>query len=151
MSFRGFTLLEIMSISTPWVTPEHPERLSLLALLSTAGMIRFIEAVHTDVLGVLTDEERARLGLLRDSASLKNVRHDVVSPHRLRRRHLSGKQANSRTQRLWFQLLERPTLPMRDRTAWSRASSRRGGVMEACPTGAISFPVHGRAAVRFSQ
>jgi hypothetical protein len=79
MSFRGFTLLEIMSISTPWATPEHPERLSLLALLSTGGMIRLIEAVHGDVLGVLTDEERARLGLLRDSASLKNVRHDDVA------------------------------------------------------------------------
>jgi hypothetical protein len=79
MSFRGFTLLEIMSISTPWVTPEHPERLSLQALLSTAGMIRFIESVHADVLAVLTDEERARLGLLRDSASLKNVRHDDLA------------------------------------------------------------------------
>jgi hypothetical protein len=79
MSFRGFTLLEIMSISTPWVTPEHPERVSLLALLSTAGMMRFIEAVHGDVLGVLTDEERARLGLLRDSAGLKNVRHDDLA------------------------------------------------------------------------
>jgi hypothetical protein len=79
MSFRGFTLLEIMSISTPWITPEHPERLSLQALLSTAGMIRFIEAVHADVLAVLTDEERARLGLLRDNASLKNVRHDDLA------------------------------------------------------------------------
>jgi hypothetical protein len=79
MSFRGFTLLEIMSISTPWVTPEHPERVSLLALLSTAGMIRFIESVHGDVLAVLTDEERARLGLLRNSAGLKNVRHDDLA------------------------------------------------------------------------
>jgi hypothetical protein len=79
MSFRGFKLLELMSITTPWVTPEHPERVSLQALLSTTGMIRFIEAVHGDVLAVLTDEERARLGLLRDSAGLKNVRHDDLA------------------------------------------------------------------------
>jgi hypothetical protein len=79
MSFRGFKLLEIMSVSTPWVTPEHPERLSLQGLPSTAGMGRFIESVHGDVLAVLTDEERARLGLLGDSASLNNVRHDDVA------------------------------------------------------------------------
>ena len=79
MSFRGFTLLEIMSISTPWVTAGHSERLSLEALLSTAGMLRLLEAVHGDVLAVLTDDERARLGLLRDSASLKNLRHDDLA------------------------------------------------------------------------
>jgi hypothetical protein len=79
MSFRGFTLSEIVSTSTPWVTPEHPERLALQALQSTAGMQRFIESAHADVLAVLTDEERARLGLLRDSAGLKNVRHDDLA------------------------------------------------------------------------
>lgn len=79
MSFRGFTLPEMVSISAPWATLEHPERLSLQALASTAGMVRFIESVHGNVLAVLTDDERARLGLLRDGASLKNVRHDDLA------------------------------------------------------------------------
>jgi hypothetical protein len=70
---------EMVTITGPWATPDHPERLLLQAWPSTAGMVRFIESVHADLLAVLSDAERERLGLLRDGASLKNMRHDDLA------------------------------------------------------------------------
>jgi hypothetical protein len=79
MSFRRFTLEEMLSTTTPWVTEGNAERLTLEALASTAGVMRFIESAHADLLAVLTDGERARLGLLRDGLGLKNLRHDTLA------------------------------------------------------------------------
>ncbi|HWN70179.1 MAG TPA: hypothetical protein VNM90_21215 [Haliangium sp.] len=79
MSFRGFSFPQMLTVSGPWVTPDHPERLLLLSLLGTVGMVRFVDAVHGDVLAFLSAEERARLGLLTDSAGLKDLRHDTLA------------------------------------------------------------------------
>lgn len=79
MSFRRFTIAEMLSTTTPWVTEGNDERLTLEALASTAGMVRFIVAVHAILLAVLTDRERERLGLLRDGIGLKNRRHDTLA------------------------------------------------------------------------
>lgn len=79
MSFRRFTLEEMLSTTTPWVTDGNAERLTLESLASTAGAMRFIESAHADLLAVLTDGERARLGLLRDGIGLKNLRHDTLA------------------------------------------------------------------------
>jgi hypothetical protein len=79
MSFRGFTIAEMLSVTASWVTPEHAERLALLAMLSTVGVVRLVDDVHADLLALLTDEERARLGLLQEGASLKDVRHDTLA------------------------------------------------------------------------
>jgi hypothetical protein len=76
MSFRGFTTPDMVSVSGPWATEGHPERLALLALSSMAGMVRFVDGVHSDVLAVLTDDERARLGLLTDGLVSRDDRHD---------------------------------------------------------------------------
>ncbi|HWN67116.1 MAG TPA: hypothetical protein VNM90_05720 [Haliangium sp.] len=90
----------MLSTSGPWVTLGHAERLTLESLLSTAGMVRFIESVHADLLAALTDGERERLGLLRDGLGLKNLRHNtlarIIWHGLLTHEHLHGDTAEGR-------------------------------------------------------
>lgn len=70
---------DMASVSGPWATPDHPERLVLLSLPSMSGMVRFVDAAHNDVIAVLSDDERERLGLLTASLEVRDFRHDNVA------------------------------------------------------------------------
>lgn len=78
MLLHRFSRPEMVSVTDPWVTPGHPERQVLEALLS-AGVLRFMESAHAGVLGTLNaDEGQRQSGLSSDLGGL-NDRHDDVA------------------------------------------------------------------------
>ena len=71
--------MDMVTTTGPWATPGDPERLSLESWSGTGGLVRFIDSAHADVLVVLSDDERERMGLLRYGIGLKNLRHDNLA------------------------------------------------------------------------
>jgi hypothetical protein len=69
----------MVTITGPWATPGDPERLRLESWPGTTGLVRFTDSAHADVLVVLSDDERERMGQLRDGIGLKNLRHDNLA------------------------------------------------------------------------
>ena len=78
MTLHRMTRAEMVSITEPWVTPGHTERQTLEALLS-AGVIRFMESSHGDVLGTLDATEAERVGNLSSDLGATNERHDDLA------------------------------------------------------------------------
>jgi hypothetical protein len=75
MTLHRMTRAEMVSVTEPWVTPGHDERHTLEALLS-AGVIRFMESAHGDVLATLNAAEAQRVGGLSSDLGATNERHD---------------------------------------------------------------------------
>jgi hypothetical protein len=99
MTLHRMTRAEMVSATDPWVTPGHAERQVLEALLS-AGVIRFLESAHGDVLATLNAAEAARVGGLNTDLSATNERHDdlarivyfaLLAHEILRRRQADGR------------------------------------------------------------
>jgi hypothetical protein len=78
MVLHRMTRAEMVSVTEPWVTPGHVERGVLEALLS-AGVIRFMESAHGDVLATLNAAEAARVGGLNSDLGASNERHDDLA------------------------------------------------------------------------
>jgi hypothetical protein len=49
MAYRNLTIAEMVSTTTPWVTPGHPERDVLRRLSLTAPLLPEVDAAHGDV------------------------------------------------------------------------------------------------------
>jgi hypothetical protein len=78
MTLHRFTRAEMVSVTDPWVTPGHPERQTLEALLS-AGVIRFMESAHGGVLVTLNAAEAERVSGLSSDLGTTNERHDDLA------------------------------------------------------------------------
>jgi hypothetical protein len=79
MALRKFSTGEMVSVTYPWVTVGHPERVVLEALPGTAGLIPFAESVHGDLLGSRSDVEGEFLAVLSDTLSMYNLQHDDLA------------------------------------------------------------------------
>lgn len=99
MTLHRMTRAEMVSVTEPWVTPGHPERQTLDALLS-AGVIRFMESAHGDVLTTLNADEAARVDGLNSDLAAANEGHDdlarivyfaLLAHEILRRRQANGR------------------------------------------------------------
>jgi hypothetical protein len=78
MTLHRMTRAEMVSVTEPWVTPGHAERQTLEAVLS-AGVIRFMESAHGDVLATLSAAEAERVGGLSSDLGATNERHDDLA------------------------------------------------------------------------
>jgi hypothetical protein len=78
MTLNRMTRAEMISLTESWVTPTHSERQTLAALLS-AGVIRFMESAHGDVLGTLDGAEAERVSGLSGDLGATNERHDDLA------------------------------------------------------------------------
>lgn len=75
MVLHRCSLAEAVSVTEPWVTPAHPERQTLEALLS-GGVIRYMESAHAGVVGALDPAEAERKSGLSSDLGATNERHD---------------------------------------------------------------------------
>lgn len=78
MTLHRMTRPEMVSVTEPWVTDGHPERQTLQALLS-AGVIRFMETAHGEVLATLDAAETERVSGLSSDLGASNERHDDLA------------------------------------------------------------------------
>jgi len=79
MTLRRYSIGEMASVTQPWVEPGNSERVLLESLPSAAGLVRFAEAAHGQVIASQTDAEAERRGVLLDGLETSNVRHDDVA------------------------------------------------------------------------
>jgi hypothetical protein len=78
MTLNRMTRAEMVSLTEPWVTTGHPERQTLETVLS-AGVVRFMESAHGDVLGTLDGAEAERVSGLSSDLGATNERHDDLA------------------------------------------------------------------------
>jgi hypothetical protein len=79
MSFRQFTIAEMISVTRPWAEAGNPERRVLESMAGSAGLLRFTDAAHFGLLGSLTHAEAERLGVLMYVLDVSNLRHDDLA------------------------------------------------------------------------
>lgn len=79
MTLRRFSIGEMASVTQPWAEPQNPERVLLESMPSAAGLVKFAEAAHSDVIASQTDPEAERRGMLLDGLEANNVRHDDLA------------------------------------------------------------------------
>jgi hypothetical protein len=79
MALRTFTTGEMVSVTYPWVTAGHPERVLLEAVPGAAGLIPLTVSVHGDLLGSQIDTEAEFLAVLGDTLRMFNLQHDDLA------------------------------------------------------------------------
>jgi hypothetical protein len=79
MALRRCSIAEMITVTFPWVTPGHPERLLLEALAGTTGLVRFAESIHAELIASQDDPEPAVLSALTNDLGGNNLRHDDLA------------------------------------------------------------------------
>jgi hypothetical protein len=79
MALRRFLTGEMVTVTYPWVTVGHPERLLLESIPGAAGLIPLAELIHGDLLGSHSDVEGEFLAVLGDTLSMLNLQHDDLA------------------------------------------------------------------------
>ncbi|HWN67490.1 MAG TPA: hypothetical protein VNM90_07605 [Haliangium sp.] len=76
MALRRFSTGEMVGVTYPWVTPDHPERVLLQGLQGTVGLLPFAESVHGGLLASRTDVAGDFIAAINDVLSMYNLQHD---------------------------------------------------------------------------